>query len=199
MFTDDLKMFSASDKKLYPALQSTKGCMADLNMEWGTGKCAVMNVKRGILDDESVAKLNDSTTIRSVDKNRPYKFLGIYEHLGQDEIRIREGASKEFLQRVWLIWSSPQATNTFAMSALSYFMTTTEWTIYEVQELDRQVRKILTDNKGRHPCASVHLMYLPRSIGGRGLKSVEQEYKELKIKTAFHLYTSTDQAVKAAA
>ena len=117
----------------------------------------------------------------------------------KDEIMIREGASKEFLQWVWLIWSSPQATNTFAMSALSYFMTTTEWTIYEVQELDRQVRKILTDNKGRHPCASVHLMYLPRSMGGRGLKSVEQEYKELKIKTAFHLYTSTDQAVKAAA
>ena len=36
-------------------------------------------------------------------------------------------------------------------------------------------------------------------MGGRGLKSIEQEYKELKIKTAFHLYTSTDQAVKAAA
>ena len=156
----------------------------------GNGKCAIMNVKRGILHGEFVAKLNVSTTIRSVDKNRSYKFLGIYEHLGQDEM-IREGASKEFLQRVWLIWSSPlsdalkvQATNTFAMSVLSYFITTTEWTIYEVQERDRQVRKILRDNKGRHPCASVHLMYLPRSMGGRGLKSVEQEYKELKIKIA---------------
>ena len=36
-------------------------------------------------------------------------------------------------------------------------------------------------------------------MGGRGLKSVKQEHKELKIKTALHLYTSTDQAVKAAA
>ena len=71
MFIDDLKMLPASDKKLYPALQSTKVCMTDLNMEWGTEKCTVMNVKKGILDDESVAKLNDSTTIRSVDKNRP--------------------------------------------------------------------------------------------------------------------------------
>ena len=206
VFIDDRKMFPASDKKLYPALQSTNVCIAGLNMEWGIEKCAVMNVKRGILDDESVAKLNDSTTIRSVDNNRPYKFLGIYEHLGQDEIMIREGASKEFLQRVWLIWSSPlsdalkvQATNTFAMSALSYFMTTTEWIIYEVQEFDRQVRKILKDNKGRHPCASVHFMYLPRSMGGKGLKSIEQEYKEWKIKTTLHLHTSTEQAVKAAA
>ena len=62
MFIDDLKMFSASDK-------STKVCMADLNMEWGTERWAVMNVKRGILANEFVAKLNDSTTIRSVDKN----------------------------------------------------------------------------------------------------------------------------------
>ena len=141
-----------------------------------------------------------------MDKNRPYKLLRIYEHLGQDEMMIREGAGKEFLQRVWLIWSSPlsdrlkvQATNTFAMSALSCFMTTTEWTVYEVRELDRLVRKILIDNKRRHPCASVHLMYLSRSMGCRGLKSVQQEYKELKIKTALHLYTSTDQAVKEAA
>ena len=35
-------------------------------------------------------------------------------------------------------------------------------------------------------------------MGGKGLKSVEQEYKELKIKTTLHLYTSTNQAVKAA-
>ena len=36
-------------------------------------------------------------------------------------------------------------------------------------------------------------------MGDRGLKGVEQQYKELKIKTTFRLYTSTYQAVKAAA
>ena len=36
-------------------------------------------------------------------------------------------------------------------------------------------------------------------MGGRWINSVEQKYKELKIKTALHLYTSTYQAVKAAA
>ena len=80
------------------------------------------------------------------------------------------------MQRVWPIWASPlsdlfkvMATNTFAMSAaISYFMTTTEWAIHQLQELDREVRKILTDNGGRHPCASVRLLYLSRSQGGRG-------------------------------
>ena len=85
------------------------------------------------------------------------------------------------------------------MSALSYFLTITEWTIHQLQELDREVRRILTDNKARHPCASVPLLYLPRVQGGRGLKSAEQEYKEVRIKTAIHLYASSDPAVKAAA
>ena len=94
MFIDDLKMFSASDKKLYPVLQSTQSCMEDLNMEWNAKKCAVMNVKRGVLDEESQVKLNDTTLVRSVTEKRTYKFLGIQEHLGQDVITIRERATK---------------------------------------------------------------------------------------------------------
>ena len=205
MFIDDLKIFSANDKKLYPALQCIQDCMKDLNMQWNAKKCAVMNVKRGNLDKQSQLKLNYSTLIDSVTANKPYKFLGIHEHLGQDKCTIYEKASKEFMQRVWLIWASPlsdlykvMATNTFAMSAISYFMTTTEWTIHQLQELDREVRKILMDNGGRHSCASVPLLYLSRPQEGRGLKSVEQEYKELRIKTAIHLYASNYPAVKTA-
>ena len=95
-------------------------------MEWNAKKCAVINVKRGVLDKESHVKLNDSTLLRSVSEERTYKFLGIQEHLVQDAIKLRERATKEFLQRVWLIWSSSlsdalkvQATNTFAMPAYS--------------------------------------------------------------------------------
>ena len=134
-------------------------------MEWNAKKCAVMNVKRGVLDEESQVQLNDSTLVRSVTEERTYKCLGIQEHLGQDVITIRERVTKEFLQRVWSIWSSPlsdalkvQATNTFAMPALAYFMITTEWTVHEIQEIDQEVRKIMTENGGSHPCASVPLL-----------------------------------------
>ena len=75
MFIDDLKMFSASDKKLYPALQSTQSCMEDLNMEWNAKKCAVMNVKRGVLDEKSQVKFNDSTLVHSVTQERTYKLI----------------------------------------------------------------------------------------------------------------------------
>ena len=90
----DLKIFSANDKKLYPALQCIQDYMKDLNMQWNAKKCAVMNVKRGNLDEQSQLKLNDSTLIDSVTANKPYKFLGIHEHLGQDKNTIYEKASK---------------------------------------------------------------------------------------------------------
>ena len=140
MYFDDLKIFSESVKKSYPALQSTKACMEDLDMEWNAKKCAVMNVKRDVLDEESHVKFNDSTLLRSVWEKRMFKFLGIQEHLDQDLITIRESETKEFLQRVWLLRSSPlsdalkvQASNTFVMAALAYFMITTDWAVHEYQ------------------------------------------------------------------
>ena len=33
-------------------------------------------------------------------------------------------------------------------------------------------------------------MYLPRKLGGRGLKSLEEEYKLTKIKVAVKLYSN---------
>ena len=137
-------------------LKLTQKCMKDLNMEWRVKKCAIMNVKRGKMEQQTEAvNLNEDTTIRTVDRNTPYQFLGIHEHISHDSKLIRDKVSKEFLQRIWLIWSSPmaeslkiQATNTFAIPALTYYMCITEWTMHDLQELDREVRKILTDVGG---------------------------------------------------
>ena len=61
------------------------------------------------------------------------------------------------------------------------------------------LRKILKDTKAKHPASSNELLYFPRTKGRRGLKSVEQVYKETKIKAAQHMHRSTYPAVKAAA
>ena len=36
------------------------------------------------------------------------------------------------------------------------------------------------------------LLYLPTKFGGRGLKSVESTYKNIKVKTAIKLYANED-------
>lgn len=40
------------------------------------------------------------------------------------------------------------------------------------------------------------MLYLPRAVGGRGMKSVETVYKMTKIKTAFKIHGSRDPTVK---
>ena len=39
-------------------------------------------------------------------------------------------------------------------------------------------------------------MYLPRKLGGRGLKSLEEEYKLTKIKAAVKLYRNPDPVMQ---
>ena len=41
------------------------------------------------------------------------------------------------------------------------------------------------------------IYYLPREKGGRGLRSVEHEYKITKIKSLMKLYQNSDQTVEA--
>ena len=50
--------------------------------------------------------------------------------------------------------------------------------------------------RGKHPLRFTALVYLPRGLGSRGLKSVEREYKQVKVKAAVRLYTNEDPATE---
>ena len=63
--------------------------------------------------------------------------------------------------------------------------------------MDRADRKIIVENGGKHPASLTTLLYLPREKGGRGLRSVEHEYKITKIKSLLKLYQNPDQTVEA--
>ena len=56
----------------------------------------------------------------------------------------------------------------------------------------------MVENGARHPLAYTDQLYIPRSSGGRGLKSVESEYKLIKIKAAVKLcvHVNTDPTLK---
>ena len=118
-----------------------------------------------------------------------YKFLGVSESTLQDERLALAVAAEVYLQRLSVIWTSPlsdashvKATNRFALPVLTYLMWTQHWPLTELREIGRETRKVVSENGGRHPLSSTALFYLPRVAGGRGMKSVEQEYKLSKIK-----------------
>ena len=71
-------------------------------------------------------------------------------------------------------------------------MWTQTWPLAELRQIDQETRKIITENGGRHPTSSNAVLYLPGSIGGRGLRSVELEYKLIKIKAALKVYENPD-------
>ena len=132
-----------------------------------------------------------------------YKFLGVVKNIRQEDILALENAAKVYLQRLSVIWSSPLsdyykvvASNQFELPVLVYFVWTQVWPIAELQRLDLESRKIIVENGGKHPLASSDLLYLPRRSGGRGLKSIESEYKITKIKAATRLYANTDPTME---
>ena len=51
-------------------------------------------------------------------------------------------------------------------------------------------------NGGKHPCGSTSLLYMSNYKGGRGMRSIETEYKETKMKVAVNLYQNRDPAMK---
>ena len=78
-----------------------------------------------------------------------------------------------------MIWSSPLsdynnvlATNQFALPVITYFMWTQVWPITELQIIDCETRKIMVENRAKHPLDSTERLYLPRNIGGREMKSL---------------------------
>ena len=65
-----------------------------------------------------------------------------------------------------------------------------------MQRLVRESRKIMVENGGKHPLGTSDLLYLPRRVGGRGLMSIEAEYKLTKVKAAVRLYGNSDPTME---
>ena len=204
LYIDGLKVFAASAMKMTRVLKATKESTKCMGMQWNEKKCAVTHMKKGALDQTtSDMKLDESAVIARLKDGEQYKFLREQENLKQEDKLVLNCAAKVYLKRVSVIWSSPlsdhnriTATNQFALPVLAYLMRTQKWPIADLQQLDRETRKIMVEKGGKHPLGSKALLYLPRKVGGRGLKSVENEYQLTKIKKAVNLYQNQDPTMQ---
>ena len=166
-------------------------------------KCAVVHIRRGVHSQQNFGRDIVGDRVTTLEEGRQYKFLGVLETLVQEEKMILELAAKEYLRRLSVIWSSPLsdynrvvASNQFALPVLGYLMWTQHWPVTDLKIVDREARKIIVENGGKHPGGSTALLYLPREKGGRGLRAVETEYKVTKVKAALRLYENKDQVME---
>ena len=63
-----------------------------------------------------------------------------------------------------------------------------------LEQIDRE-DKIIPGSGGSRSKGSTAALYLARKNGGRGLKSVEEEYKNIKVKAAVKLSENTDPSM----
>ena len=202
LFIDDLKVFAQSQSKLNKVLMSTQEALKGIGFDLNPKKCSVANVKGGkqVFDGAKV-NLEGTTAITSLKEGEQYTFLGVLESLKQEDNGLKD-CCQEIYPTSICIWSSPlsdwnkvKSTNEFALSIFMYLMWTQTWPLAELRQIDRRVRKIIVAKGGRHPTSSNASLYLPRSMGGRGLRSVEQESKLTKIKAALKIYENPDPTI----
>ena len=170
-------------------MENVKDGIECIGLKWNEKKCSPMHVKRGSLvsDGESM-KIDGLKPINCLREDSHYKFLGVRESVRQEDGLVLELAVKEFLRRVSVIWSSPLythakavASNQYALPVLTYLMWTQTWPLAELQQIDRDTRKIISGSGENHSRGSIAILYLARNNGRRGLKSVEEEYKNIMI------------------
>ena len=160
LYIDDLKVFAASESKLNRVLESTQAAMEDIGLQWNPRKCAVVHVRRGVHSQESSGRDLAGERLPTLEEGRTYKSLGVLETLVQEEKMALELAAREYLRRLSVIWSSPLsdynrvlASNQFALPALAYLMWTQRWPVTDLKTIDREERKIIVENGGKHPGA----------------------------------------------
>ena len=177
----------------------TKGTMEDIGLQSNPKKCSVLNVRGGVPVDVPEGFKSGEMVIDSLKENTTYRFLGAPERLLQEKKLSLQCTTKTYLQRLSVIWSSPlsdinrvQASNQLAMPVLSYLMWSQHWCLTDLRDVDRQARKIVCESGGEHPLGLKVTVYLPRALGGRGMRSVEEKYKMTKIKSAIKLYSNDD-------
>ena len=77
------------------------------------------------------------------------------------------------MRRLAIISSSPLsdhsrvvALNQYALPVLSYLMCTQTWPLAQLQQVDREARKIIVEFGGKHPQGSTAILYMSKKCGG---------------------------------
>ena len=169
-------------------------------MELRIETCAKSVLKRGQLATSNGIKLPEESVIKSVKDGESYKYLGM---LQADQIKhqeMKDKVMKEYKRRVRKILETKlnagnliKGINTWAVSLLRYSAAFLDWTKFEMEQLDRQTRKLMTMHNALHPKSNVDRLYLLRKDGGRGLLGVEDTVNIAKVSLKKYVNNSTER------
>ena len=193
-FVDDLKLFAPNLDAMKHLLEIVTTFSKDICMEFGHAKCAYMVVKHGkVLTTNEELEMN-GLILAPIGPNDVYKYLGLDEAISYDGPLNKERVTKEYLRRVRKIWSSELSSvnksiahNSFAVPVLIPTFGLLQWNIKELEDIDIRTRKLLCATGNFHINGDIDRLYLPRTKGGRGLKSAFSTFQVRIITLYKHL------------
>ena len=202
-FIDDLKGYTKSIEKGIKVLNKLKQCMEDSGLLWNEKKCKVSFSHRGKLVDNGHLHLRDGMRISYLKKDETYKFMGVYQTNKNAVDQLQVSLLDKVKKRSHIIWTSQLsdynkiiATNIFVNSSAEYYFWACKFQITFLREMDASIRKSMNISGAKHTNLINAALYLPRAKGGRGLRCIEQTYKEAKIKIAMKITNTKDQRVQ---
>ena len=141
---DDLKTYSKDGNQQTGLLTVVKKFSDDIRMDFGLEKCAKATFKRGKLTKTSDLYIDTDTSIRELDQEEAYKYLGINEDDRIQHATMKEKVRKEYYRRVRLVLKSVlnaanrfEAVNTpLAVPVVTYSFNIINWKMSKIKRLD---------------------------------------------------------------
>ena len=203
-YVDDLKLYATSDNQLTGLMNTVKNVSDDIKMEFALDKCAKASLKRGKKVAAEAIPLNDNQVIQELDQAETYKSLGIQEGEGVQHHKMKIKIRKEYKRGIKLVLKSElnarnkiEAINTPAVPVILNSYGAIDWTLDEIQDLDRMPRKQLCMNQMLDKKADVDKIYPPCQEGGRSVMNLEKEYKATMIGLQTYMTNKDDIQIQA--
>ncbi|XP_022188758.2 uncharacterized protein LOC111047332 [Nilaparvata lugens] len=178
---DDLKLYARSPEQLQGMIELVSAFSQSICMKFGLSKCAVLHVEKGQMKMQRDELRALDSEISELKQGQSYKYLGLYQHLKISKTGVLTEVEGEFRSRLDRVLKGKlsaknciKAVNTWVIPALTYTFGILKWSDTRLEQIDRYVRTRMTKFRMHHPRASVARLYLPRSMGGRGLMRVSR-------------------------
>ena len=194
LFIDDLKLFAENDDNLKEMMCETQKFFTSVGLEMNREKSATNSEP---CESQAVV----------LNANEGYKYLGVTEDRDSKVTRVTyEKIRKEIVTRIESICktklngkNSVKAINEYALSVVNYYVGLLPLEHQDYQEIDNEVRKILTLHGIHLQPANKERLYLPRKEMGRGIISVVHKSERMQLSLFRSLNASKNSSLRRAA
>ena len=166
------------------SLEVVREYSEDVRMGFGLDKCNKLTIKNGKTVPSDDIILTNNESIKALDNTEVVEYLGMVENNNIKTTEMKQTLRDEYFTRLKKIMktilnskNSIDAINTFATSAITYGFAVLDWSITDLESIDRETRNILKKYHLLNNNSNVTRLYLPRRDGEEVLSTLQTSIK----------------------